>query len=122
MNTAVTVGTLSSPRMVYLGYVPVELQGLLVRALYLVVGKAVPPNPQNHWVLQLGLVEGETFTPLREVRLVAGVKTVGGRFPLPGALRVSEGVLLALKAVHRGMPAPIEDLSLVLETGILGQR
>lgn len=127
---ALYVGTLVGPRQVYLGYVPVETHGILVRAIHLCVGKNTTVSPINYYILQVGIVEGSRlgtapsgkFHSLADIPFIKGITTDGLRWEFTAPLSVPRGSVMALKALLRGQPVPVKDLAVALEYGLSGQR
>ena len=105
-----------------LGYVPAEAtEGYLLRAVRFCVTRTIKPS-EDYWLIRVGTLNGTTFTALTEVNLSTGLVSGERRWRLVSDLRLPQGSVVALKAVHRGKPVPIQGLSLVLEYGILGAR
>ena len=72
-------GTLTVPRLVFLGFVPPEFPGIKVRALYLVAGRTVLKSPNDYWSLKVGLWNGGSFETAQELALSDGLETRGKR-------------------------------------------
>lgn len=116
------MGTFYRSRLVLLGFVPVEYYGLKIRGMTLAASQLVGCSPQNYWLVQLGLTSNGAFLPMYETALTEGLGSGAKQFTFPSGLRVGRGATVALNVTQVGQPSALEDLSISLEYGILGQR
>ncbi len=123
MISAVFLGDLyADGELRLLGQIPVEaVSGYFIRAVRLCVTQTIKSS-QDYWLIRIGTLDGTTFTARTEIDLSTGLVAGERRWKLTQDLRIERGSVVALKAVHRGKPVPIQGLSLVLEYGILGAR
>ena len=122
VTASCSMGTLVGQAVSFFGHVPAAGPGLRLRAMNIVVSRALLPDPMNYWKLQVGLWGVGTFQVLEELTLPGGVKTSGLRWEFRGVPRVPEGATIALRASPAGAPPALEGLSASLEYGITGQR
>ena len=117
------LGDFTAERAVLLGCVPLDaLAGLQMRAIHLLAGEALAPDPQNFWVLQVGRVSTGTFEMLAPETSFAGgfaanvARTATVAFAQP--VVYSRGDLVAVRLSPRGSPPPLVGLSAVPEWGV----
>ncbi len=125
VQTGVFCGDFTVMRTVLLGVIPQDaLSGGQVRALHVLAAETQAPDPYNHWVLQLGVLEGGKFRQAApEVSLAGGlVANVGREIAYQDAVIFPKGSRVALRPVPTGNAPPLAGLSVVVEWSILSAR
>lgn len=117
---SVSAGTLTDTTIILFGWIPPDEMGIRIRAVNVVVSVELSPNASDYWVLEVGTWKPGTFEPKARVPLQNGLKRDGLRQAFTDAPSVRRGQIVALRALQRGSPPPLEALSAALEYNSLG--
>lgn len=115
-------GDIGVSRYVLLQRIPDYETGVLVRAVNVTAVPGSYGSTQDYWRLAFGTMKGGRFTPKFNVALTGPAPSGIARYPCSPPWRINRGEMAAMSFERYGYPASLEGLSVLLETGSLGQR
>lgn len=120
---AVYLGDLLDGSLRLLTMCPQESQvGVTLHTLTVCSGLGLFAGSEDYYVLSIGLLEGALFTEKAQISLREGLGEGRNDFPLAPGIRVTPGAIVALKALARGQPSPLPEVSVIPQCGTLASR